>query len=273
MSMNTIIIRRHGRLEMYRQGADTPEYWDAHWAQHPPEPMNGMGMYCGFRDAINTYMPRDGIIVEAGCGNGNTARTIRAAGFEIVGIDFAPNVIDANRALDPEGTYRVGDVRALGEASNSLAGYMSFGVIEHFSDAERRVILLEAARCLRPGGVALFTVPHYNLLRRVRFGISASRTPPVDTPFYQYFFSRSELMADLRAVGFQITHVDAYDAYKGIKDTIGGKSMMDRLRAKSPSWRRRVDHPARWVRRAAGHMLLVIATKPAAEAKTLRKAA
>jgi SAM-dependent methyltransferase len=271
--MKTTIIRRNGRLEMFREGADTPAYWDAHWAQHPPEPMTGMGMYCGFRDAINSFMPRDGVIVEAGCGNGNTARTIRAAGFQIEGIDFAPKVIDANRSIDPEGVYRVADVRAMDDQSNSLAGYMSFGVIEHFSDVERRAILLEAARCLQPGGVALFTVPHYNLLRRARFGLSSSRQPPTDTPFYQYFFSASELTADLRAVGLQITHVDAYDAYKGIKDTIGGKPFMDRLRAKSPRWRRRVDHPARWIRQAAGHMLLVIATKPAADAMPQQKAA
>lgn len=270
--MSTVIIRRRGRLEMYRQGADTPEYWDAHWKQHPPEPMTGMGMYCGFRDAIDNYMPRDGLIIEAGCGNGNTARTIRAAGFDIEGVDFAPEVIDANRDIDPEGSYRVDDVRHLTSESNSIAGYMSFGVVEHFSDADRRAILLEAARCLRPGGVALFTVPHYNALRRARFAF-AKGVPPTGVPFYQNFFSAGELTADLRAVGFSITHVDAYDAYKGIKDTVGGKAFMDRLRARGGDWRRRVDHPPAMVRRLAGHMLLVIATKPAAQQAAIREAA
>jgi len=270
--MSTFIIRRRGRLEMYRQGADTPEYWDAHWKQHPPEPMTGMGMYCGFRDAIDRYMPRDGLIIEAGCGNGNTARTIRAAGFNIEGVDFAPEVIDANRDIDPEGSYRVDDVRHLTNESNTLAGYMSFGVVEHFNDADRRAILLEAARCLRPGGVALFTVPHYNALRRARFALAASR-PPVGVPFYQYFFSAGELCADLRAVGLSVTHVDAYDAYKGIKDTIGGKGLLDRLRSRGSSWRRRIDHPPAMVRRLAGHMLLVIATKPGIGATAMREAA
>ncbi len=174
--------------------------------------------------------------------------------------------------FDPEGVYRVADVRHLDDASSSIDGYMSFGVVEHFADTERREILLEAARCLKPGGVALFTVPHFNLVRRLRFGFAGGQ-PPKDVPFYQYFFSASELTADLRAVGFQITHVDAYDAYKGIKDTIGGKSILDRLRATSPQWRRRVDQPPRWVRRTAGHMLLVIATKPADGVSTVREAA
>jgi SAM-dependent methyltransferase len=271
--MKTVIIRRRGRLEMYRQGADTPEYWDAHWKQHPPEPMTGMGMFCGFRDPIEKYMPRDGLIIEAGCGNGNTARTIRAAGFNLEGIDFAPDVIEANKAIDPTGQYRVADVRNLDYESNSIAGYMSFGVIEHFTDTQRREILLETARCLKPGGVALFTVPHYNLLRRIRIGLFASHTPPKDIPFYQYYFGAHELCADLRAVGLSITRVDAYDAYKGIKDTIGGKGLLDKLRSRSVKWRRLVDHPPSLVRRAAGHMLLVIATKPGVAVDQKREAA
>lgn len=259
--MKTVVIRRHGRLEMYRQGADTPEYWDAHWKQHPPETMAGMGVYVGFRDAIERFMPRDGLIVEAGCGNGNTARTIRAAGYDIEGIDFAPEVIGANRAIDPQGRYRVDDVRSMAYASGSLAGYISLGVVEHFDDATRREILREAARCLRPGGMALFTVPHFNALRRAKYGLSTERAP-TDIPFYQYFFSRDEMLAEVRAVGLRVEHVDAYDAYKGLKDTLGCKATLDRLRAKGRRWRSLVDYPPSIVRRAAGHMLLVVAAKP-----------
>lgn len=270
--MKTVVVHRRGRLEMYRQGADTPAYWDAHWKQHPPESMAGMGVYVGFREAIERYMPRDGLIIEAGCGNGNTARTIRAAGFDIEGIDFAPQVIDANRAIDPGGRYRVGDVRALEYASGSLAGYISLGVVEHFDDATRRQILQEAARCLRPGGVAMVTVPHYNALRSVRYGLLSRGAPPKDVPFYQYFLRAGELVSELRAVGLRVDLVDAYDAYKGLKDTLGCKGLLERVRASGPRWRRLVDHPPRWVRAAAGHMLLVVAIKPG-EAAALRKAA
>jgi SAM-dependent methyltransferase len=270
--MGMTIIRRGGRLEMYRQGADTPEYWDAHWKEHPPEAMTGMGMYCGFRGAIEAHMPRDGLIIEAGCGNGNTARTIRSAGFAIEGVDFAPGVIAANRAIDPGGAYRVDDVRRLSSASNSLAGYMSFGVVEHFTDAERRAILLESFRVLRPGGVALFTVPHYNALRRLRYA-GAAGEPPAGVPFYQYFFRSGQVTAELRAVGYRIARVEGYDAYKGIKDTVGGRGLMDRLRARGGAWRRRIDDPPAWVRRVAGHMLLVVATKPGEAAGGLARAA
>lgn len=258
---------------MYRQGADTPEYWDAHWKQHPPESMAGMGVYVGFRDAIERFMPRDGLVIEAGCGNGNTARTIRSAGYDIEGVDFAPDVIDANRAVDPKGRYRIGDVRALPYESGALAGYISLGVVEHFDDATRRQILLEAARCLRPGGVALVTVPHYNALRSMRYGVFARGDVPDGVPFYQYFFGRDEMLAEVRAVGLRIEHVDAYDAYKGIKDTIGFQDGLDRLRARGHRWRRLVDHPPRWVRRAAGHMLLVVAIKPGQSEGALRRAA
>jgi SAM-dependent methyltransferase len=256
------IIRRHGRLEMYCRGADTPAYWESHWKQHPPQTMVGMGIYAGFRWAIEQHMPRTGLIVEAGCGNGNTARTIRAAGFDIEGLDFAPQVIEANQAIDPHGRYRVGDVRSLPYESDSLAGYISLGVIEHFDDATRHAIVREAARCLRPGGTALFTVPHFSALRRLRWGPFASRTPPGELAFYQYFFSRAELMRDVASAGLEIIAVDAYDAYKGIKDTIGGKRLLDRFRALGRRPARFVDHPPAAVRRVTGHMLLVLARKP-----------
>ncbi len=136
---------------MYCRGADTPEYWEDHWKQHPPQMMTGMGVYVGFRWAIERYMPREGLIVEAGCGNGNTARTIRAAGYDIECLDFAPEVIAANLAIDPGGCYRVGDVREMPYASGTLTGYISLGVVKHFDDVTRRQILREAARCLMPG--------------------------------------------------------------------------------------------------------------------------
>lgn len=48
---------------------------------------------------------------------------------------------------------------------------------------------------------------------------------------------------------------------------------LEMYRQGADTWRRVVDHPPAPVRRLAGHMLLVIATKPAAEEPALRKAA
>ncbi|MBX3322499.1 MAG: class I SAM-dependent methyltransferase [Phycisphaeraceae bacterium] len=270
---SAVMIHRRGRLEMYCRGADTPEYWEDHWKQHPPQMMTGMGVYVGFRWAIERYMPREGLIVEAGCGNGNTARTIRAAGYDIECLDFAPKVIAANLAIDPAGRYRVGDVREMPYSSGVLAGYISLGVVEHFDDVTRRQILREAARCLMPGATALITVPHYNMLRRARFGLLGRGTIPTDLALYQYFFSRREIEAEVRAVGLEIVASDGYDAYKGIKDTIGGKGLLDRMRSGSRHMGRLVDHPPSIVRRACGHMLLIVARKPACLDISLKSAA
>lgn len=117
------------------------------------------------------------------------------------------------------------------------------------------------------------TVPHYNALRALRFGLVRGVRPPVDVPFYQYFFRRVELIAELRGAGLRVEHVDGYDAYKGIKDTIGGQGVLDRVRARGRRWRRAVDSPPRWVRRLAGHMLLVVAVKPGAESSGTKRAA
>lgn len=53
-----------------------------------------------------------------------------------------------------------GDVLNLPYEDNLLCGYLSFGVVEHFSDGTQKPIA-EAYRTLRAGGVAIITTPNY----------------------------------------------------------------------------------------------------------------
>lgn len=54
--------------------------------------------------------------LDFGCGTGRSTRMLRACGFEAVGIDIAPFMIEQAQALDPDGDYRLiedGDLAAL----------------------------------------------------------------------------------------------------------------------------------------------------------------
>lgn len=263
----TVTIARNGRLEMYRSAANTPAFWEAQWRAAPPLRMRNQPIPSYFRHLVERYLPRSGRIIEAGCGNGNTLRTFSHAGYTIEGIDFAPDVIQANVAIDPGGLYRVGDVRALPHDTASLDGYISLGVIEHFDDATRPQILAEAARVLRPGGIAMISTPYFSPLRRGRaaLGRDRPRTPAPDpADFYQFFFSGHHLRSMLREAGLQPIATDTYDTYKGIKDTIGGKSLLDRLRGLGQRAAAVVENAPRPIRSLAGHMVIVVARKPGA---------
>ena len=84
-------------------------------------------------------------------------------------------------------------------------------------------------------------------------------------PFYQYYFTRADLAAQIEDAGLTVVEADAYDIYKGIKDTIPAawvRGAMDRFKAMGPRCSRLLHHPPRWIRDRCGHMQLIIARKP-----------
>lgn len=250
-----------GRLEMYRTDARTPEFWDSLWDADPPRTMTGDRISLWYRARFERYLPRHGLIVEAGCGNGNILRTLTGAGYTVEGLDFAPRAIEASRRIDPAGRYRLGDVRELPYSDGSLAGYLSFGVVEHFDDATRAGILAEAARALCSGGIAVITTPYFSPLRQLRAQAGYYDDDPRGVDFYQCHFTRADLEFQLRAAGLTPVAADGYDLYKGLKDTLGIKSWLDRFSLLGPKARRGLHHPPRWLRLAAAHMLMIIAER------------
>lgn len=255
------------RLVQHKAAADDPAYWDLLWRANPGEPMTGRRILKWYQRLFRTYLPRshDRPIVEAGCGNGNMLRTIANEGYRVEGVDFAPLAIDANRALDPVNTYLVADVRELPYDDDSLGGYVSLGVVEHFPDDQRRVILDEARRVLRPGAPAFVSVPFKSPLRRARAAAGGYDALPSEPglPFYQNVFSVSEIARDIERAGLRVIDLDYYDAAGGFSTTTGlGQRFFDGLASRSRALARHIDHPPRWVRALSAHMVMCCAIKP-----------
>ncbi|MCC6322989.1 MAG: class I SAM-dependent methyltransferase [Phycisphaerales bacterium] len=274
--------RGHPRLAMYRTAAGSPEFWEKTWLVSPPYRMRGYTLPTWYRDAFTRWLPSDGLIIEAGCGNGNLLRMLAnhdparwgnfarepQKGACVEGLDFAPNAIAENRRIHPEGCYRVGDVRDLPYQTGGLSGYISMGVVEHFGEPERAVILREAARTLRPGGVAIITVPSLSPARRLRASLGGfadeSTIDRSKLDFYQFYFTRREIAGQIEAAGLRAVAFDGYDCRRGFADAFGERAgrVLDRLARGSAWMARRIDHPPRPVRRFCPHMLMVVAIKP-----------
>jgi SAM-dependent methyltransferase len=182
------------------------------------------------------FLPRDGLILEAGSGPGHKVAYFQSLGYSVEGVELNSAVIAAMRVRRPTLPLRVGDVGNLDIPDGHYAAVTSFGVIEHFR-AGPQTPLAEHFRVLRSGGIALISVPSLNALRRLKrawFGFSAPFRPrlnpllrrllgkppahlnrrgtdgyiyavnPVRGPFFEYWLTPTEFESEVRAAGFTI---------------------------------------------------------------------
>ena len=181
---------------------------------------------CAFDDTVSlslAHLPRDGLILEAGCGPGHVVEYLRQQGFTIEGIELNAVIVRAARERFPGLRIRLGDVARVDVPDGHYAGLMSFGVIEYFRAGPAEP-LREHWRVLRPGGIAVISVPSFTLVRRIkalrRLGVRLG-TPrtnrrghdgflyepyPDDGKFFEYRLTRGEFETAVRRAGFEIVH-------------------------------------------------------------------
>jgi SAM-dependent methyltransferase len=180
---------------------------------------------------------------------------------------------------------------ALAMRSGAVTSYVSLGVVEH-DPAGPDAILAEARRVLAPGGTLVISVPYVNGLRRLGAPWIRRQSRAAEAAggkFYQYAFTRAELLAALGRHGFTPLAVHPYDPARvlwklrprGRRAAAGGGRSATRevapISASSPTATGEESAPARRrgalarvVRRALytepalrmlGHMLLVVARR------------
>ncbi len=258
-------VMENGRLVYYGPEADGA-FWDRRWDQilsegHYRAAKKGRLGY--LEKPVRKWLPKDGPILEAGCGTATYVVALRVLGYEVEGVDYAADTIRAVRRLFPDLPVRTGDVTRLDVPGDHFAGYISMGVIEHRREGPEP-FLREAIRVLRPGGIAFFSVPYLNLFRRVKARWGYYQDNPQGLQFYQYAFSEQEIRSILQEAGFRVLARYCYDGLKGIGDEMPMAGMVLKRLIKLPPlclFRRQLLRYSR-----LGHMLLLVCRKPHADA-------
>jgi SAM-dependent methyltransferase len=116
---------------------------------------------------IHEYFTPPERILEAGCGSGRFVKYLSDRGFACAGIEFNADTVRNVLAKWPGLEVVQGDVLHMPYADDTFAGLLAIGLIEHFEEGPERV-LAELRRVLKPGGIALITVPCLNGLRRLK---------------------------------------------------------------------------------------------------------
>lgn len=143
-------------------------------------------------------LPRDGRVLDAGCGSGRTLRELARFG-EVSGIELDP---DAAALARSRGDYdvRVGRLEELPWAEESFDLVTCLDVIEHTADD--RATLAELHRVTKPGGWMLVTVPAYQALWSAH-----------DVANHHYRrYERRPLREVSRAAGWEVRRITSFNS-------------------------------------------------------------
>ncbi len=196
--------------------------------------------------------------IELGSGRGDLSALLAAEGVETTLLDQSAKALaEARRRFERLGLnarFTEGDL--LGDLSPHSGAYdaaVSLGVIEHFLDEDRTRVLKAHHDVLRPGGLAIVSVPNAWCppYRAWKAYLELRGWWPygLEIPY-----SRRELLRRAAGAGFARAEVVGLNFWQSVGDHFG-RSLLGR----GPDW---VDRPS-VLDRAAGSVLLLFAWRAA----------
>jgi SAM-dependent methyltransferase len=113
-------------------------------------------------DELAKMVEPPGPVADLGCGPGAHALALARRGFDVIGVDGSPRMVEVARTRaardEVDATFDVHDVSTpLRFANASLGGVLAVLVLQHLPHPA--AFIAEIRRCLRPGGYLLITAP------------------------------------------------------------------------------------------------------------------
>lgn len=221
---------------------DAPHYrTDLAWIHHAGFSEFALLASRGVLALLTKLGIRDGLIVDVGCGSGVLARALTDAGFDVLGIDASPSMIELAHTTAPAARFEIGSFDEA--ALPRCAAITAMGEVLNYGTLDRvRTFAHHAASALPPRGLLLFDVaeresypPHderrvggdkwsviaikdsdgKRLTRRVLTFRQINGVTRRDEEVHVLeLYEREELLAILRQAGFRVRVRRSYGTYR-----------------------------------------------------------
>jgi len=162
------------------------------------------------RDLLNRFAnlaKGRGTVCDMGCGPGQVARYLHESGVAVFGLDLSGRMLEEARKLNPEISFREGNMLALGVEDESLAGIVAFYAIVNLPRDFLPQVFREMHRVLRPGGRLLiaFHAGERTLQENELWG------RPISMQFF--LFPTAEIAREIASAGLVIEEALERDPY------------------------------------------------------------
>ena len=161
-----------------------------------------------------------GKLLDVGCASGSLLRSMRQRGWEVFGIEPAPDAA-AKAAGVPGARIKCGVLEDGDFPSGTFDAVTLWSVLEHLHDPRRTLRIIRDI--LNPAGLLHLCLPNFDSLERRLFG---PRWFGLDMPRHLYHFSPATIRRLLREAGFdvlELSQASGHDVLKFSIDVLRGR--------------------------------------------------
>jgi len=137
---------------------ERPHYGtDLAWIHHAGFSEFARVASAGVIASLEAHGIREGLIIDIGCGSGVLARALTDAGYDVLGIDASPAMIELARVTAPAAHF---EIASFDEATlPPCAAITALGEVLNYGTLDRvRTFVRNAAHALSPRGLLLFDI-------------------------------------------------------------------------------------------------------------------
>ena len=173
---------------------------------------------------ISKYVNDNEKVLDLGCGNGRLYELFQDKTIDYCGVDFSEKLIDIAKKRYPQFKFQVADALNLPFPADYFDKVFSIAVLHHIPSKELRLkFLQEVRRVLKPEGILVLSVWHFNSFKNIKFFLnflflrifSRKKIDSGDAfiPWgkkllrYVHNFSKKELTEIVKKAGFKIIDV------------------------------------------------------------------